>query len=90
MAVLTKYIEVTVTSMEYRERDWVAKGHVIVKDTGKVLDWEATHRSTLIVKLGDDWKSYPEEMQSQVRSLVKSTLGYVNLPYSRTYTVTLR
>ena len=89
MATITKNIEVAVTSMEYREDDWVAKGHVVVKDTGRTLDWEARHKSSLIVKLGDGWNIYPEDVLQQVRNLIKSTLGYVNLPYSRIYTITI-
>jgi len=90
MAIVKKNIEVQVMSMEYGENDWVAKGHVVVKDSGKVFDWEARHKSSLIVTLGDGCNVYPEDMLSQVRSLIKSTLGYVNLPYNRVFTVTIK
>ena len=89
MAIVTKFIDVVVTSMDYDEEmeSWEAKGHVLMKSTGKKLSWTASHKGNLVVKLDDDWSLYPEKTQQEIRDLIRSTLGRINLPYCHTYPI---
>jgi len=89
MATVRKNIDIVVMSMDYHDDEWTAKGHVVFKDTLKRLDWSARHKSALIVKLEEGWNAYPESLQQEVKDSIRSTLGYVNLPYNRTFTVTV-
>ena len=89
---VTRFVDIVVTSMEYEgniDSGWNAKGHVVFKDTGKQLNWEASHKGNLIVKLGEGWSMYPERVHQEIRDCIKSTLGYVNVPYSKTITLKL-
>ena len=78
---------VIVEGMEYKDETWTASGHVQMTG-GREFAWSASHQKTLVVKLEDT--VFPEEVASQIRRAIKSALGMVNLPYSRSFEIKLK
>lgn len=85
-------IGVTVEGMEYDvdNDSWTAKGTIMFHHNNKSLPWSASNKSELIIKLPEEkWGGYPEDTRTEIRNHIRSALGNVNLPYSKTYMVNM-
>jgi len=82
-----QHISIIVEGMVYKEESWTANGRIQLA-SGKEITWTASHQKTLIVKL--DESIYTEDVSDQVRQAVKSALGMINLPYSRSFEIKIK
>jgi len=83
--VVTIYVDITVEKAEIDEGIVKSEGTVLFKDKNKSVKWRAEHTAR-------GWKieynNYLiEEIKRELRGLIASMMGYVNIPYKRTMTV---
>ena len=83
----TRFINIVVEAMDWHEDGWTARGNVVFNDTNKVIEWTARHKTSCIVTLGDAFGQYPEYIQDEVKTLIRSVLGATNLPVCRTFSL---
>jgi len=76
-----QHVSIMVEGLEYEGESWTAKGQVQFVKSGRIVEWTASHKKTIIVRF--ETAEYPDYIIDQVKQHIKSTLGLINLPYSR-------